>query len=140
MADFPLTILTPEKAYLETKAEAVIFRAMEGDMAVLADHIPMITGIKIGILRVRQKQRVIELAIGGGFIDIDENGVTIIANSAESPEEIDIARAKAAKERAERRLKAAKEEVEVIRAKAALKRALVRLQLARENENRRDRV
>jgi F-type H+-transporting ATPase subunit epsilon len=137
MAEFTLTILTPNKTYFKDKVDAVVFRAMEGDMAVLADHIPMITGIKIGILKIRQKEKVIKIALGGGYADIGEEETTIIANSAESPEEIDVGRAKAAKEKAERRLRAAREEVEIIRAKSSLKRALTRLELAKEMNKRR---
>ncbi|MDI3535057.1 MAG: F-type H+-transporting ATPase subunit epsilon [Thermosediminibacterales bacterium] len=129
---FRLKIITPEGIYFDEPVEGLVVKAMDGDMGILPEHIPLITGLKIGVLKIKRGGETLELALGGGFIKVNHNETTIIAKSAERPEEIDVDRALAAKKRAEKRLKLVKEEADVIRIKAALRRANIRLKVAKK--------
>lgn len=129
---FQLKIITPEGIYFDEPVEGLVVKAIDGDIGILPEHVPLITGLKIGVLKIKKGGETLELALGGGFIKVDHKKTTIIAKSAERPEEIDVDRALAAKKRAEKRLKLVKEEADVIRIKAALRRANIRLQVAKK--------
>src|ERR1044071_591738 len=104
----------------------------EGDFGVLPGHAPFLTTLGIGLVTYRIGRDEHHLAIAGGFAEIRNDKVIILADSAERPDEIDRARAGRARERAERRLPGGPQEaVDYARAQAALVRALVRLQVAR---------
>ncbi len=123
---FHLEIVTPDKVFYDDEVEMVIARTTEGDVGVLASHIAMVAPLKVSKLRIRQEEDYKEAAIAGGFIKVSKDGTTIIVDSAEWPEEIDIERAQAAKDRAEKRLDV-REGIDIIRAEAALNRALNRI-------------
>jgi F-type H+-transporting ATPase subunit epsilon len=101
-----------------------------GEFGILPNHIPFLTTLQPGELRYRKDGQLEYMAVTGGFAEISDNKVTILAEAAERAREIDIDRAKRAKERAEKRLAMAKTEaIDYIRAEAALKRSLVRLSI-----------
>jgi F-type H+-transporting ATPase subunit epsilon len=107
----------------------VIARTSSGDIGVLPGHAPLIAGLQIAPLRILLDEGEAQIALGGGFIEVQPEQVTLLANSAELATEIDIARAQAAKSRAENRLKSG-EAVDLGRAEVALRRAVVRLKVA----------
>jgi len=131
---FELSVVTPERNLLEEKkVERVALRGKEGEMGILHDHSPLVTALGIGIMRAKIGKEFKRVSIsGGGFLEILPQKVTILADVAEFPEEIDVERAREAKERAEKRLEGEKE-VNFARARAALMRALTRLEAARWN-------
>lgn len=124
-----LEIVTPDRLVYSSDITMVIARATDGDLGILPGHTPLIAGLEIWPLRIQKGENQELLSICGGFIEVRPQKVTILANCAELPEEIDVKRAEAAKERAETRLKNAPD-IDVQRAEAALKRALVRLKVA----------
>ncbi len=131
MADLRLEVVTPERTVLTEDAQSVVVPGVEGRLGFLSGHAPMVAGLGIGIVEYgsvnAEKTR---LAITGGFVEVAENKVSILADTAELAGEIDVARAMAAKERAERRLQQRQEGVDRARAEAAFRRAVNRLQAA----------
>jgi F-type H+-transporting ATPase subunit epsilon len=127
-----LEVVTPEKAIVSEEAQIVMAPGELGEFGVLAGHTPFMTSLKLGSVRfddANGNERFV--FISGGFAEALPDRVTILADSAERRKDIDIERAKAAQERAEKRL--AKEEdadVDFIRARAALMRAIHRIRLA----------
>jgi F-type H+-transporting ATPase subunit epsilon len=126
-----LEIVTPERPLVSEEVDIVVATSTEGEFGVLPHHAPLLTTLTAGELRYRVGAQVEYLAVLGGFAQVAENKVTILADSAEKAREIDLDRAQRARERAEKRLAAARaEEVDFVRAEAALKRALLRIKLA----------
>lgn len=122
-----LDIVTPEKLVYSQDVSMVIARTTSGDIGILPGHAALVAALVIWPLRVITDGEELQISISGGFIEVQPEKITILANSAELPGEIDIARAESAKERAESRLRGDKEKIDVARAEAALKRAMVRL-------------
>ena len=123
---FSLKIVTPDRLFFEGKVDRLIVRGIEGDFAVLANKSPFVTKLAIHIMRNFVDGNERRAAVSGGYIDIRNNNVVLVANSCEWPEEIDVERAKRAQERAEKRLKST-EDIDTLRAETALKRAINRL-------------
>jgi F-type H+-transporting ATPase subunit epsilon len=125
-----LEIVTPEKKVLSQQVDIVMAPGEEGEFGVLPNHIPFLSKLKVGELRFRVGASTRYVAVMGGFAEVLPDQVTILATAAEEATEIDVIRAKAARERAERRLSEAKDRVQFVRAQAALQRALARLRIA----------
>ena len=134
MRQYLLEVITPERVVYRGEVEMVIARGTEGDLGVLAGHEPLLTALEIGVVQVRGAQPE-RLAVNGGFLTVRPEGVSILTDTAERSAEIDVMRARAAKERAEARLRARDDEVDVTRAESALKRALARLGAAVETHS-----
>lgn len=132
MSQFVLEIVTPDRKFFEDEVEMVVVRGAEGNMGILKEHTPLVTPLAIGKIQIKQKGETKCAAIARGYIEITEEKTTIVADSAEWPEEIDVERAKAAKERAERRLDSNDENIDVLRAQVALQKALNRINIANE--------
>lgn len=125
-----LEVVTPDNQVVETPVDYVSCPGVEGEFGVLKDHVSLLSALKVGALRYNVNDKNHYVFISGGFADVNGNKVTVLAESAELSTDIDASRAKAALERAERRLQEHSDSVDVIRAEAALQRAMVRMQLA----------
>ena len=125
-----LEVVTPERVSLQVEINSLVVPATEGSLGVLYNHASLITGLEPGVLQYRQGEQTFFLAISNGFMEIADNLITVLVDTAEKPEEIDVERALAAKERAEKRLKEQKPGLDVHRAELALHRALARLKVA----------
>ena len=132
MADktIKLEIVTPEKKVFSEEVEFVTAPGAEGLLGILPEHAPLITSLATGVIKVKQDGKELFIASSSGFMEVKNNKITILVDTAEKPEEIDVARAKAAKERAEQRLTLKVDDMDQARAEAALKRAVTRLQVA----------
>jgi F-type H+-transporting ATPase subunit epsilon len=131
MADtFQLEIVTPEKKVVDTAAEEVQIPGKNGYIGILPGHAPLITELSVGEITFRENSTEQRLAVAWGFAEILPNKVTILAETAERPSEIDVDRARKAKERAEQRLTSGDTSVDVNRALDALNRAQARLDAA----------
>ncbi len=124
---FELTIVTPDRNFFHGQVEMLIVRTTEGDMGVLRDHESFVAPLSVGKLKLRNGEKVSVASCSGGFINIDDNKVIIVTDSAEWAHEIDASRANEAKERAEGRLSQDGKELDVQRAKAALLRSINRV-------------
>jgi F-type H+-transporting ATPase subunit epsilon len=131
MADtFEFEIVTPEKLVVRDVAEEMQIPAKNGYIGVLPGHAPLITELAVGEITYRNAEKSAILAVAWGFAEVLPTKVTILAETAEKPEEIDVKRAEEAKHRAEERLQGGQTEVDVDRALDALHRAEVRLDVA----------
>jgi len=122
-----LEIVTPVRKVYTEDVRMVVLPGSEGEFGVLPDHAALVSALKIGVIRVHHEGKVTKIAVSGGFVEVRDSKVTVLANSAERQDQIDVDRATAAKERAEQRLAAQGQEIDVIRAEMALKRAVNRL-------------
>ena len=131
MADtFQLEIVTPEKKVVETTAAEVQIPGKNGYLGILPGHAPLITELAVGEITFRENSTEQRLAVAWGFAEVLPDKVTILAETAERPSEIDVGRARKAKERAEQRLASGDTAVDVERALDALRRAETRLEVA----------
>ncbi|MGA2857430.1 MAG: F0F1 ATP synthase subunit epsilon [Candidatus Sulfotelmatobacter sp.] len=136
---FQLEIVTPEKKVVETKAaEEIQIPGRNGYLGILPGHAPLITELAVGEVSFRENSgstsNVQRLAVAWGFAEVLPDKVTILAETAERPSEIDVERARKAKERAEQRLTSGDTSVDVERALNALQRAQARLDVAAKNK------
>ncbi len=125
-----LKVVAPERIFYEGETSFLEFTTTEGDMGVYPGHIPLTAIIAPGVLRIHDGEQSREAALMSGFVQILPEGVTILAESVEWPEEIDANRAKEAEIRARRRIEDGSG-VDMHRAELALKRALLRLRMTR---------
>jgi F-type H+-transporting ATPase subunit epsilon len=129
MSDKNITveIVTPERMVMSELAEFVVVPGSEGYLGVLPMHAPIVSGLNIGVLKVIIAGKETKVAISGGFMEVNQDIVVILADSAEKSDEIDVNRANAARERAEQRLSSRTHDIDVARAELALRKALTRL-------------
>lgn len=132
MADkFFLEVVTPQKAVISEDIQSISAPGSEGEFCALKGHTTFLTSLKIGSIRYQDaagNERM--LFVNGGFAEVLPDKVTILAESAERREEIDLTRAKEAQARAERRLSDKAADIDIIRAQAALHRAIFRIKMA----------
>lgn len=129
-----LEVVTPQRVVLRERVEAVVVPSSNGYLGILANHAPMVTVLGLGIVqfgRFHGPKR--KMAVSGGFLEVSRNRVTVLADTAELAEEIDVVRARSARERAVERLRRQAANVDVARAERALARALNRLRVAGES-------
>jgi F-type H+-transporting ATPase subunit epsilon len=128
-----LIVVTPERQLLQETVVEVTIPGLDGELGILPGHAPLITELGIGELRYRTttSSQPILLAILRGFAEVLPARVTLLAETAERAEEIDLERAEAAKARAEQRLASNDTNIDWDRATVALQRALIRIQVAR---------
>ncbi len=126
-----LEVVTPEKSVVSESTQIVMAPGALGEFGVLSGHTPFLTTLKTGAIKYRDESGTERMVfVSSGFAEALPNRVTVLAESAERRKDIDVQRAKAAAERAEQRLQAAKADLDYVRAKAALLRAISRLQIA----------
>lgn len=132
-----LEVVTPERTVLRQRVESVLLPAVDGYLGIMAGHAPLVAGLSPGVLLYGPKGgEKARMAVSGGLAEMADNQVRVIADAAELPEEIDIARARAALERAEERLRQADRQVDIVRAEMAMRRALARLRAVYGKEAR----
>ena len=127
-----LDIVTPDKALLSKEVDEVVVPGSQGDFGVLPGHTPLLSSLRVGELWYRIGQEKHYLSVAFGFAEVLPDRVTVLAQIGERAQDIDVARAERAKQRAERRLAGhmTEEEVDVERARIALLKSLMRLQVA----------
>ena len=127
---FKVEIITPDRVFYEGEAEFLEFSTAAGDIGVYAKHIPMTTVIAPGAVIIHNGDDEIVAAVHSGFAEILGDKVTLLAEIAEWPEEIDVTRAEAAKARAEEHIANKTMDTDLKRAEFALRRALTRIDVA----------
>lgn len=131
MADsFAVQIVTPERLVVETTAQELQIPGKKGYLGILPGHAPLITELAVGEITYRSGQTTGRVAVAWGFAEVLPGKVTILAETAEKAEEIDVARAERARQRAEERLSKGSGEIDYARCQVALQRAEARLQVA----------
>jgi F-type H+-transporting ATPase subunit epsilon len=139
MSSLKIDIVTAERVVYSEDVDVVIAPGVEGQLGILPHHTPLMTTLQAGELRVRRGGEEDSLAITGGFLEVRPDRVIVLADTAERAEEIDMARAEAAKQRAEQRLKERRVTpgLDEARVEASLRRAMARLTVAEKMRRRR---
>lgn len=131
-----LEILTPERQVYEDVVDMVIAPGSEGYLGILPNHAPLLTALGPGEFLVRKGGVEQALAVFGGFMDVRGDRVTVLTDDAESADEIDDARAQAARDAAQQQLATASSPAEEARARVSLERSLVRLRVTQRKRRR----
>ena len=132
MSMLQLEVVTPDKTVVSAQVDMAVCPGVMGEFGVLPHHVSLLSALKIGNLRYTEGGKQHNVFISGGFADVNNKVLTVLAESAELAEDIDTARAQAAKERAEALIKARKDDQTVANAEAALSRAMARLKVAKK--------
>ncbi|WP_028309794.1 F0F1 ATP synthase subunit epsilon [Desulfitibacter alkalitolerans] len=127
---FIMEVVTPARKVLSVEVDSVIVPASTGYLGILVNHAPLVTSLGVGVLKYKGDGKEEYAAVCGGFMEVSNNKVSIMADAAECAFEIDMERAKRAEERARERLKR-KDGIDTLRAELALRRAMARMQAAR---------
>ena len=131
MKAFTVNVVTPDGPVYDSEVEMIIAKAKSGEIGIMAGHIPLVAPLEIGAVRLKNGGNTELVAVTGGLLEVRPEKVTILAQAAETADDIDVQRALAAKERAERRLQELKQEnIDFKRAELALQRALNRLSVS----------
>jgi F-type H+-transporting ATPase subunit epsilon len=132
-----LDVITPERRLLSEQADSVTVPGLGGELGILPGHTPLISALQTGVLSYAQGATTRRLLVSGGFVEVNGDRVSVLADLAEFPEEVDAARARTEREEAERLLggfSGTPEELADVRAR--LDRATTRLQLAAGDSGR----
>lgn len=132
MSTFYLEVVTPERKFFEGEAEMLVVTTPEGEMGILKDHEQAVVAIEAGMIKILADGKWQEAAVSSGFMEVTKGKTIALVDTAEWPDEIDINRAKAAKERAEERLQQKLAYIEYVRSQASLARALARLKVGKK--------
>ena len=136
-----LSIVTAERTVLERDdVDRLIVPTTEGQITILPSHAALMASLAIGQLTAITREGATAMAVHGGFIQVVNDQVTVLADAAERPEDIDEARAEAARQRAEQRLamardRASAESIDFLRAQLSMQRSLLRLRMYRTHRN-----
>ncbi len=122
-----LEIVTPDRKLLSEDVDFVGAPGYNGEFGILPDHAPFLSALGVGSLHYNQGGKTYWIFISGGFAEVSANKMSVLAEVAERAEEIDIERARKARERAEKRLVEQRAQIDFVRAQAALQRALTRM-------------
>ncbi|MBN6885051.1 F-type H+-transporting ATPase subunit epsilon [Cytobacillus horneckiae] len=134
MKTIKVSVVTPDGPVYESDVEMISTKAESGELGILAGHVPMVAPLQIGAVRLKKANQTDLIAVNGGFLEVRPDQVTILAQSAEQSGDIDLDRAKRAKDRAEQRLNEQKREnVDFKRAELALQRAMNRINVSERN-------
>lgn len=141
MAKLRVEIVTGERVvYTEDDVDMVVAPGTDGSLGILPRHAPLITTLSAGELRVKKGGREQSLVVFGGFMEVTPNKVVVLADTAERAEEIDLARAEAARRRAEESIAKRQSAIELAQAEAALRRASIRLRVGQRRQTGRARI
>ena len=133
MSTIKLDIVTPDRVVYSEDIEMLVATAIDGDIGILPGHTPLVTGLVPCVLKIDKGGKKIHISVSDGFMDVKPEEINVVVRTAEFPEEIDVERAKEAKERAEQKLQK-EDKTNKAKANSALERALARINAA---ENKR---
>lgn len=129
-----LQIITPLKSVLKEEVDEIIVPTEDGEIAILPNHVDLVTKIKAGEMTIKKSSKSIYFAITGGFLELKDNNITILADYAVRAEDIEVAKAKEAQERAQNSLKQKVSGREFAHAESDLRKALTELHVARRHK------
>ena len=138
MSTLKFKIVTPEKVIYENEISQITIPTMSGEITILPNHIPLVSVLKAGELKFKDKDGEHNLAVSGGFLEVrGNNEIVILADHAERVEEIDLQKAEEAKQRAEEQMKNIKnvQDVDYTRLQAVIDRELNKMRVAKKYRN-----
>ncbi|MBP1969880.1 F-type H+-transporting ATPase subunit epsilon [Virgibacillus natechei] len=127
MKTLTVSVVTPDGPIMEDSFEMVSCKSEVGELGILPGHVPLVAPLSISAVRLKSGNDTVQLAVNGGFMEVKSEKVTILAQTAEKPSDIDVKRAEEAKTRAENRLQTKQDDIDFQRAELALKRAINRI-------------
>ena len=136
MATIRLDIVTAERLIYSEEINILVAPGIDGELGILPRHAPLLTALKPGEIRIVKDGEESYMAVSGGFMEVLGNKITILADTAERVEEIDIQRAEEALKRAEERVVSRTSDMDLERALASIRRSQVRLKVARQRRRR----
>ena len=138
MKNIKIKIVTPERTVYEDEVSQATLPTIDGEVTILPDHIPYITALKAGEIMLKKGEEIIHLAISGGFIEFDNNILTMLADTVERAEEIDLKRAEEAKQRAEelQKQRITIDDMEFAKTAALVEKELARIKVARKHRTK----
>jgi F-type H+-transporting ATPase subunit epsilon len=136
MATMLFEMVTAEKLLFSDQVESIVAPGEAGELGILPHHAPLLSILKSGELRITQDGQEQSIALTGGFIEVLDNKVTVLADAAERAEEIELERAEEAVQRAEQRIATRDADLDLERAVGSLRRAQVRVSVARRRHSR----
>ena len=135
-----LEVVTPQKLVYSEEVDLIEGPAIDGLIGILPNHAPLVTAMQIGVVRVVKDGEEIQIAISEGFMEVQPDKINLVVRTAELPEEIDVDRAKSARDRAEEKLETDHDNIDFAKAEAAYDRALARLKAAGHHDHGYDRL
>ena len=136
MAPMRLEIITAEREVYSDDVDILVAPGIEGELGILPHHSPLMTALQPGEIRIRKDGEDVFMAVSSGFLEVMDNKVTILADTAERSDEIDEARVQEAMKRAEERIQRRESDMDLERAVAALRRSQARLKVAQRRRSR----
>lgn len=130
MSTIKLDIVTPKRVVYSEDIDMLVATAIDGDIGILPGHTPLVTGLVPCVLKVDKGEEKKHISVSDGFMEVKPEEINVVVRTAEFPEEIDVERAKEAKERAEERLKKEDQKTNKAKANSAMERALARINAA----------
>jgi len=140
MAELRLEIVTAERVVYSEEIDILVAPGIDGELGILPSHAPLLTVLKPGEIRVTKDGEDTYMVVSGGFLEVLGTKATILADTAENADEIDIDRAETALKRAQERVEAAPADMDLQRALASVSRSQARVTVARRRRRRRDGV
>jgi len=125
-----ITVVTPEKTILDQEADELIVPTTTGEITILPHHVPLFTQLHEGEITIKHNGKDEQLVVAGGFVEVSEKSVTVLADYAVHGKDISAAKAQEAKERAEKALKEKKSNIDYATAEAEFRRAILELKVA----------
>jgi len=125
-----LTVVTPDRKLIDEDVDEIVLPGSEGYLGVLPGHAPLLTALKVGEVTYKVGGRTLVCFVAWGFAEVLPHRVSVLADVGERAEDVNLDRARAARERAEKRLKGGAAETDFERAKISLEKALIRMQVA----------
>jgi len=135
-----LEVVTPQKMVYSEEVDLIEGPAIDGLIGILPNHAPLVTAMQIGVVRVVKDGEETQIAISEGFMEVQPDKINLVVRTAELPEEIDVDRAKSARDRAEEKLEKDHDNIDFAKAEAAYDRALARLKAAGHHDHGYDRL
>ncbi|MBI4321675.1 MAG: F0F1 ATP synthase subunit epsilon [Chloroflexi bacterium] len=139
MATLRLEVITGERVVYSDDVDMVVAPGSEGELGILPHHATLLTALQPGELRAKKGSDEVAMVVSGGFMEVCRDKVVVLADAAERAEEIDVARAQAARQRAQERVAEQRSRIDLTRAEASLTRSLARLKVAEKMRRRRQR-
>ncbi len=140
MAKLKFEIVTAERVVYSEDVDMVIAPGSQGELGILPSHAPLLTTLKPGMLTVRHDGEDVAMFVNGGFLEVMQDKVIVLADVAERAEEIDVAKAEEAKRNAEESLRKSASAVDIAAAEAALRRSLIQLKVAEHRRKKSNRA
>jgi F-type H+-transporting ATPase subunit epsilon len=131
-----LVVVTPERLVFDGLVDDVAIPGLNGEFGVLPEHALLLSILETGVLTYHQGGQKYMMAVSGGYAEVTPEKVTVLATEAETPEEINIERARLAREHALKEMKMSEQEIDFIKARAKLQKAVVRLQVATKGQEK----